>query len=83
MCFSGGSVVKNLPSHAGDAVSIPGLESPPGEGAHKFCDSTVKINSSENSSCSVIKFLTIEKIFAFVNEWSLLDKAEIMVCQLT
>lgn len=37
-------------------------------GAHTFCDSMVKINSSKNSSCSVIKFLTIEKIFAFVDE---------------
>ena len=28
------------------------------------------------------KFLTIEMIFAFVNERYLLDKAEIMACQL-
>lgn len=30
----------------------------------------------------MIKFLTIEKIFAFVDEWSLPDKAEMMACQL-
>ena len=50
--------------------------------SYKFCDSTVKTKSSKNSFCSVIKFLTIEKIFAFVNERPLLDKDEIMACQL-
>ena len=30
--FPGGSVVKNLPSNAGDVKSIPGLESSPREG---------------------------------------------------
>ena len=30
--FPGGSVVKNLPANAGDAVSIPGLGGSPGEG---------------------------------------------------
>ena len=30
--FPGGSVVKNLPANAGDAGSIPGLGSYPGEG---------------------------------------------------
>ena len=30
--FPGGSVVKNLPAHAGEAGSIPGLGRSPGEG---------------------------------------------------
>ena len=30
--FPSGSVVKNLPANAGDAVSIPGLGGSPGEG---------------------------------------------------
>ena len=50
--------------------------------SYKFCDSTVKTNSSKIPFCSVIKFLAIEKIFAFVNERPLLDKDEIMACQL-
>ena len=32
VCFSGGSVVKNLPANAGDAGSIPGSVRSPGEG---------------------------------------------------
>ena len=32
MSFPNGAVVKNLPANAGDAVSIPGLGRPPGEG---------------------------------------------------
>ena len=32
MGFPGGSVVKNLPANARDAVSIPGLGRSPGEG---------------------------------------------------
>ena len=32
MGFPGGSVVKNLPVHAGDVGSIPGLGRSPGEG---------------------------------------------------
>ena len=32
MGFLGGSVVKNLPANARDAVSIPGLGRSPGEG---------------------------------------------------
>ena len=31
-CFPGASVVKNLPAHAGDEGSIPGLGRSPGEG---------------------------------------------------
>ena len=30
--FTGGSVVKNAPANAGDAVSIPGSRRSPGEG---------------------------------------------------
>ena len=33
--FPGGSVVKNLPANAGDAVSIPGSGRSPGEGNGK------------------------------------------------
>ena len=32
MGFLGGSVIKNLPTSAGDSGSIPGLGRPPGEG---------------------------------------------------
>ena len=31
LSFSGGSVVKNLPAHAGDVGSIPGWGTSPGE----------------------------------------------------
>lgn len=48
----------------------------------RFCDSIVKINTYKDSSCSVIKFLTIENIFAFVDEWPLPEKDEMMACQL-
>lgn len=44
-------------------------------GAHRFCDSIVKLNAYKDSSCSVIKFLNTGKIFAFMGEWSSLNKA--------
>ena len=43
-------------------------------GAYRFCDSMVKIKLLR-PLCSVIKFLATEKIFAFVDEWSLPNKA--------